>query len=566
MTFVLGTSVVLAACVPPADQSAESRTNPSALSGAPENGVTRAERQQAADRDYELKAQGLANEDKRLTQQQKANEAKDLLNAQTAEENAKVNLDRQAKDLEGRKYDADADVRSADLRASAQRYQADKQYSTMNKVIESAGPVMTAMAAINSAAAESKRADAAEKREDSRVANDALRAQAMLGQTENERLEISLRHAQDKSPEELNKEIAGIKQVVDDYKADVVSSKEALLRQRADLSQSLAAEGTDKTGAEAIRANIARIDSDVLAADRAIGQIDRHSSAIGNLQSTPIGFSNAIEARVKAEAVYGEFNKRPGVKDLVAPPSTPSAPAAAPTPNASTSPTTGINGGGVTPPGNTTDTSELLCFSTEAGTSLGSGCDEAIYREMVDLISKPSAILASGASLQTNDLTEAKKRATDAVNQFYTTQRNSFESFLEQQRVEAEKAGDPKAGAKATNTMNRYDAAVEQRVDKIRTEINNAQNIDDIERLLRDKGTPVLDPQAFAGTAGPSASGATTGMRFQPGDKYLNPQVMMASADPGENSAQSFGLNNQSPAFELGGQGTCELLGATKKC
>ena len=552
MTFVLGTSVVLAACVPPADQSAETGTDQSARKTGVETGMTRAERAQAADRDYELKAQGLANEDKRLTQQQKANEAKDLLSAQTAEENAKVNLDRQAKDLEGRKYDADADVRSADLRASAQRYQADKQYSTMNKVIESAGPVMTAMGAINSAAAQSKRADAAEKREDRRAAAEERSAKNDESRSKNEARALDLQIALQMTEQQRTAEIESFKADVERYKSEVDTKVKTLESQRNFVT---ANPGDNE---EQSKAELGRINAALESANRTSGDLARQSAIISSQPATAIGYANAARSHREAGNVFEEYTESSPAVNLLTN-SNLGQGASAPTP-------TGFNGGDVTPPGNTTETSELLCFGTVAGTGLGSGCDKEIYENMVDLISKPSAILASGASLQANDLSEAKNRATDAVNQFYTTQRNSFESFLEQQRAAAEKAGDSKAGAKATNTMNRYDAAVNKAASEIQAAINRAADVAAIERLLRDKETPVLDPDEFAETAGRSASDATTGMRFQPGDKYLNPQVMMASADPGENSAQSFGLNNQSPAFDLGGQGTCELLGATKKC
>jgi hypothetical protein len=52
-------------------------------------------------------------------------------------------------------------------------------------------------------------------------------------------------------------------------------------------------------------------------------------------------------------------------------------------------------------------------------------------------------------------------------------------------------------------------------------------------------------------------------MRFQPGDKYPNPQAMMVYADRGDNSYEGAAADWGSLS---GKTGTCSLIGAQKEC
>jgi hypothetical protein len=576
MTFVLGTSVALAACLPKADPSAETGTKQNA--NTVENGMTRAEKQQAADREYELKAQGLANEDKRLTMQQKANEAKDLLSAQTAEENAKVNLDRQSKDLEGRKYEADAGIREADVRANAQKYQADKQYSTMNKVIESAGPVMQAMGAINNAAAASKRADAAERREDSRVVNDGLRAEAMKAETENERLRIILESSNEKTEAKLTEEIQELKSRVEEDKADVVSKRDILKSQREDLARTLSKDGSAEDTAKT-QAAIAAIDSEIHAAGIAERELDRYSKGIGGRSPTGMGVAEAHEMKRSAKTVYDSFNEREGVKNLV------SSAVSASTPAPTTATQTGMTTSSAPAlPAGTGGNDPLMCFETPGTerTTVANGsdpCKSDKFKNMQDLLSGGDDGKFGDLEIPKQQFNSAAQ-AKQAVEDFFTKRRDRLLEALE-----AWDLSQPGLNAQSEKAriLAAYDAQYEEdnsnskKAALLRLIDQNFQapnpDINAINKLIKDRShyqvtaeqlQNARKPASTATTSAADLSSANTyAMRFQPGDKYPNPHAMMVYADRGDNSYEGAAADWGSLS---GKTGTCSLIGAQKEC
>lgn len=549
MTFVLGTSVALAACLPKADPSAESTKRQSALSNAIENGLTRAEKFAAA------ALQQRQQEATEVRSQRELDNArfkieKDAETARiTSENNAKNQLAEDANKLEVEKVRAEANKEISANQANAQKYQSDRQYSTMNKIIEVAPDALNFLNQSKRAAAEMKTAEAQSEFLADQGEALKIQARARMREAEAEFYRV---------PEETRqKQIDAMRQVVADQTNQAGNLMGALKLEMTAMQMA----GDEAVNNAVYLSNAGIVDPAIRGEAETMAARFReqynndkagYTRRLGELTQASQGLRSAKAVGARASTI------RPGAVDHHA--------------------------------------AEKLGGAINL---LDQNIDSAVSVLAFDLLAEREAFEASrlycmGDGELAEGCTEEKSKELTQFVQGRTWDSNGsvkdrLDKELDKDELKAELGGlkadllkafsekVDSTSSSAEATKKAYEAFLDAQLKDLPADVTNKFNGGKIklrEALKDSNWLKVANPtdlqkhlpQKVKVSAAADVKGATafaTGMRFQPGDKYPNPHAMMVYADRGDNSYEGAAADWGSLS---GKTGTCSLIGAQKEC